>query len=278
MAAGSSSESSIRPEITTLNCASSVWTLARTARSEASIPRARISASRGGRVDGAHLVYGYREFKTTSFRTAIKQLDVRSLQESFVTSLWTDGTPNVEIPGGWSADSRSILSNFWRYRKGHAAVARLPLTAAPTAERAAQVLVSSTENWLWQADESPDGRWVCYQQMPKLEGRYSALFVVPAAGGAARALTDNTSWDDKPRWSSDGRFIYFLSTRSGSLDVWAVGFDASHGRPTGLPFQVKGSPGFGATVAGIDEAELSIAGARAAVPVQNLNGGIWILQ
>jgi hypothetical protein len=41
---------------------------------------------------------------------------------------------------------------------------------------------------------------------------------------------------------------------------------------------VKGSPGFGATVAGIDEAELSIAGAGAAVPVQNLNGGIWILQ
>ncbi len=73
---------------------------------------------------------------------------------------------------------------------------RLPLSAAPSAERAAQVLISSTGATMWQAQESPDGRWICYNGLPT-GNTDSAIYVIPATGGAPTALTETTGWYDK---------------------------------------------------------------------------------
>ena len=52
-------------------------------------------------------------------------------------------------------------------------------------------------------------------------------------------MTDGESWDDKPRWSPDGRLIYFVAGRGGFFNVWGVGFlDAAKGKPVGKPFAV----------------------------------------
>jgi len=52
---------------------------------------------------------------------------------------------------------------------------------------------------------------------------------VPSGGGTARRLTDDPAVDAIPRWSRDGRFIYFVSYRSGRYEVWKVA--ASGGKP-----------------------------------------------
>lgn len=48
------------------------------------------------------------------------------------------------------------------------------------------------------------------------------IYVISAAGGPARPLTDDPSHEILPSWSHDGRWVYLCSTRSGSSQIWKV--------------------------------------------------------
>lgn len=62
------------------------------------------------------------------------------------------------------------------------------------------------------------------------------LWLVSAEGGALRRLTEDAASDSSPRWSPDGGTIFFLSSRSGSSQVWRL---ATAG---GTPRQVTDLP------------------------------------
>jgi dipeptidyl aminopeptidase/acylaminoacyl peptidase len=74
---------------------------------------------------------------------------------------------------------------------------------------------------------SPDGRQVVFVQretdMDANKGRTS-LWLLDLTPGSAqpRRLTDVKANDSSPRWSPDSRTLYFLSTRSGSSQVWRL--------------------------------------------------------
>jgi WD40 repeat protein len=61
------------------------------------------------------------------------------------------------------------------------------------------------------------------------------MLLIPKRAG----ILANRNWDDKPRWSPDGRTIYFLSGRGGFFNVWGIHFDPDAGEPVGQPFQVS---------------------------------------
>jgi dipeptidyl aminopeptidase/acylaminoacyl peptidase len=69
-------------------------------------------------------------------------------------------------------------------------------------------------------------------------GRYD-LWMVDAGGGAPVQLTTDPASDDTPRWAPDGRSLYFLSSRSGSNQVWRL---AAGGSGAGDPVQVTHLP------------------------------------
>jgi Tol biopolymer transport system component len=56
------------------------------------------------------------------------------------------------------------------------------------------------------------------------------LYVIPAGGGAPRRLTTDPAVDALPRWSRDGREVYFTSDRSGNWQIYRV--SAAGGTPT----------------------------------------------
>jgi dipeptidyl aminopeptidase/acylaminoacyl peptidase len=91
---------------------------------------------------------------------------------------------------------------------------------------------------------SPDGRWVAYQSTAvdaTTFARNTDIWVVSAAGGAPRRLTEDPKSDTRPRWSPDGRRLAFVSTREGGAQVWVV--DAAGGPPrkvTSLPTEAGG--------------------------------------
>lgn len=48
------------------------------------------------------------------------------------------------------------------------------------------------------------------------------LLDLSAPGAAPRRLTQNPANDSSPRWSPDGKSLYFISTRSGTAQVWRL--------------------------------------------------------
>jgi hypothetical protein len=66
---------------------------------------------------------------------------------------------------------------------------------------------------------SPDGKSVAYAAN---RGSGTDIYVIDANGGTERRLTMNPGIDDGPQYSPDSRFIYFLSDRAGSRDIWRM--------------------------------------------------------
>ena len=77
---------------------------------------------------------------------------------------------------------------------------------------------------------SPDGSRLAFEvssQDLKASKRDTQLWVLETATGAAKQLTFSGKADTAPVWSKDGKTLYFLSTREGGNQLWAL--DASGG-------------------------------------------------
>jgi dipeptidyl aminopeptidase/acylaminoacyl peptidase len=75
---------------------------------------------------------------------------------------------------------------------------------------------------------SPDGTRVAFvvKRLDRAENRYrSHLWMMPAKGGRARALTNGLVLDSSPAWSPDGRSLAFVSDRGGVTNVWTLSLD-----------------------------------------------------
>ncbi len=76
---------------------------------------------------------------------------------------------------------------------------------------------------------SPDGKTVAFsvQSVDLAENkRVTQIYTVPLDGGYPRMLTTEGS-NDRPRWSPDSSKIAFVSTRSGSSQIWLMNADGS---------------------------------------------------
>ncbi|MBA3297261.1 MAG: PD40 domain-containing protein [Acidobacteria bacterium] len=56
------------------------------------------------------------------------------------------------------------------------------------------------------------------------EGQFD-IYIVPSDGGKPRNITSHPAMEHVPNFSSDGKWIYFSSNRSGRHQVWKVPVD-----------------------------------------------------
>jgi Tol biopolymer transport system component len=61
------------------------------------------------------------------------------------------------------------------------------------------------------------------------------IVTVPADGGERVAVTTDRATDWGPAWAPDGRYIYFASDRSGSMNLWRIAIDEESGESRGEP-------------------------------------------
>ncbi|MCJ7628633.1 MAG: hypothetical protein MUO50_09620, partial [Longimicrobiales bacterium] len=101
---------------------------------------------------------------------------------------------------------------------------------------------------LWEMDRisdpqlSPDGEWVVFgisSLDPEANRRRSDLWVVGVNGSGLRRLTTHPAAEFNARWAPDGSGIFFLSTRSGSSQVWRIPIGGGEAQQaTDLPLDV----------------------------------------
>src|SRR6476659_1812693 len=74
-------------------------------------------------------------------------------------------------------------------------------------------------------EPSPQGDKVVFElrttDLEANKGRYD-LWLVNLDGSGLTRLTSDPAADNNPRWAPDGKSLYFLSTRSGSSQVWRL--------------------------------------------------------
>jgi Tol biopolymer transport system component len=122
---------------------------------------------------------------------------------------------DTEISPVWTRDGNEILfisnrghihgtGGFWRMK------------AEPGAE--AREIHYEETNWKARPDFSPDGSRMVYSSY--LGREWHQLWVMPAMGGDAFAVSYG-NWDDtNVRWSPDGTKLAFISNRNGNTELW----------------------------------------------------------
>jgi dipeptidyl aminopeptidase/acylaminoacyl peptidase len=91
---------------------------------------------------------------------------------------------------------------------------------------------------------SPDGKLIAFTvretDLEANRGR-TDVWMVNGSGGAPWKMTSHPENDNTPEFSADGRVVYFLSSRSGSSQVWGISvYGGEAFAATKLPVDVNG--------------------------------------
>ena len=182
---------------------------------------------------------------------------------------------NGKMPHDWTPDGRELLI-VEETRNSRSEIWSVPTSPAP--DTLPRKVATDPRYDLYQPHFSPDGHWIVLEAVT-VPFSESVLYVIPVKGGRWIPLPAIGHWDDKPRFSPDGKVIYYLSERHGFFNVWGIRFDKDRGVLTGKPFRVTNfeSPDLMVPTF-ISPVELSIAKDKFVVNLAEVSGSIWMLE
>lgn len=119
--------------------------------------------------------------------------------------------PSADSATDWSPDGRYLLTESANLTSGDSEVSVVPLDP----KEKARVLPVANTGTQTSGQFSPDGKFIAFTM---LANGTPQIFVVPFSGGNGmwQASTDGGHW---PRWSRDGKQIYFISMRNEMMTV-----------------------------------------------------------
>jgi serine/threonine protein kinase len=175
-------------------------------------------------------------------------------------------------PTGWIEGDRAIF-----YSEG--SPSRIEL--ADIATKTARVAVQQPGSSLAEASWSPENQYLLFTK--EQPGGLRQVFTVafPSQSGHAIGkwvpITAASEWSGKPRWSGDGKNIFYLSTRDGFSCIWGQHFDPKSGKLKGRPFPVMHYHNFRNSIGNVfpGSFNLSVAGNSVYLNVGESNSSIW---
>ena len=102
-------------------------------------------------------------------------------------------------------------------------------------------VLDSGTNRLLSASLSHDDRWLAIA-VGRPDGK-AAIYVVPVRDRPVPEkewvlICEDDHYLSSPKWSPNGKLLYYLSERSGECRIWAQPFDPAGGKPLGAVFTV----------------------------------------
>ncbi|GAI78688.1 unnamed protein product, partial [marine sediment metagenome] len=89
----------------------------------------------------------------------------------------------------------------------------------------------------YDLNRSPDGRYFAYVSATDRIDPETQLLVIRVEDEVSFPVTDVNSQYWSPSWSNDGRTLYFISNRGGTLDLWQQRLEDDR-TPLGSPQQI----------------------------------------
>ena len=141
------------------------------------------------------------------------------------------GRPRKVASGGyfsWSSDGKEIIYNpSVDWRRSFEVVNLSSLESR-------RIMLPTFQNRRYELSWSPDGQHVAYVDAIASGADVTQVFVQPVSGGEPFPITEGRTNDWSPSWSSDGRKLFFISNRGGSMDLWQQRINQD-GKPEGEP-------------------------------------------
>jgi Tol biopolymer transport system component len=140
----------------------------------------------------------------------------------------------------WSPDGERIVFSTVSARSSSrvASVGELRIVRVDTGE----VRSIDVNGDAVQPQWSPHGHRIAFWSHSLSERTYRDIWTVPAEGGEVTAVTRDEHIDWNPVWSPDGKYIYFCSSRGGTMSLWRVAIDEETGIVRVAPQPVTASP------------------------------------
>ena len=215
--------------------------------------------------DGMHVAY-------ESASRGSSEIRIHSIQSGQNRSLCQAcGTPN-----SWSPDNESLLVS-----DGDPSVI---LRVGTSDGETSKLIQFSGGQGVDSAQYSPDGRWIAFAERDNANSLAQVL-VAPAdpGGPVARTecieITQRKQYDAMPRWSPDGRSLYFVSDRAGTRGIWSVRLDPGK-RPQGEPRPVRtfDTLRFSPVTLAYEDMGYVIGDGRLYFTLQELTGRIYLMR
>jgi len=185
--------------------------------------------------------------------------------------------PMMIVPDDWSADGEWILGAC-RYASGALMGTCLMPTSPSAGADAVRVIASHPSRDLLCQRFSPDGRWISFMAVDPARPSVSTIYVMPSGGGPWTAITNGLAYDDKPRWSADGRTVYYLSGTSDVVNLWGRRFSAATGSAEGAPFQVTTFDSARQMIASeLGKVEIAVSKSHLFLPITESTSELWLL-
>ncbi len=129
----------------------------------------------------------------------------------------------------WSPDGRSIAIGTENVNNPYhrSASSELWIVSVETGE--ARMIYERDAVW---PDWSPNGKFIAFWGLSPGTGD-RALWLIPSEGGIPYRITDDPYVNWNPRWSGDGKYIYYSSDRGGSMNIWRIPVSERSGKVRG---------------------------------------------
>ncbi len=134
-------------------------------------------------------------------------------------------------PLDWSSDGKQILTYFTGDDKN------IFLGLLSIKDGSMQTIKTLGGFYPSDAFFSPDGDFIVYDLPVKKDNQNRDIFIITSDGSHEVAFVKNPADDALLGWTPDGRYILFLSDRTGELDMWAT--QIKDGRPQGKPVLIR---------------------------------------
>jgi Tol biopolymer transport system component len=175
-------------------------------------------------------------------------------------------------PTGWFSEDRAVL-----YREG--LPSKIKMVDLMTGE--ARIVLEANGYSLSDATWSPETQYLLFtaSQGGNRKQVFAVLFPKSAQSpvGEWIPITGESEFSDRPRWSSDGKTVFYLSSRDSFSCVWGQHFDSESRKSTTPPFAVMHyhNPRFSPDVVVNRSFNLSVSGDSVYLNVGEINTSIW---